>query len=78
MLLPLLMAVAGCTTVAGPSAYKIQIPLLAAPPKPVPCALNGQPAECLLILKADFEALVREIKTACLGSGQTKAECQAE
>lgn len=33
---------------------------------------------CTILLKTDFEALVRELKAACLANGQPVPECQAE
>jgi len=35
-----------------------------------------EPRECIALLKADYEKIVRELKAACLAFGQTPKECQ--
>ena len=67
-----------CSLVAAQSAYRVRIPLLQAAPAHVNCVTNEIRGECTLLLRSDYEALVRELKAACLGNGQTVADCQAE
>ena len=78
MLLASLVAVviSGCSQVAVGSSYRVLIPLLQANPITVNCATGSFQGECVLLLKSDYEAIVRELKAACLANGQTAEECQ--
>ncbi len=54
------------------------LPLLAAPPREVPCAENGALRTCVVVIREDWRAVVRELKAACLATGQPAAECQTD
>ena len=69
----------GCSLVGGNSAYQVQIPVLHAQPLSVPCVLeSGEKAQCTALLESDYEAIVRELKTACLALRGTPTDCQTE
>ncbi len=80
MLLLGLMAalVSSCGLMRGPSTYRVQLPVLGAQPLTVPCEVGDHSDVCILVLKRDYETIVRELKAACLALGQTPAACQAE
>lgn len=71
-------AISGCAAGRLPWSYRVRIPELRAAPIEVNCLLGGQPAECVLVLKPDWEDVVLELKAACLAVGGTPKECQAE
>ncbi len=76
-LLVLLLALAltsGCVTGLGKSVYQVKMPLLGAEPRVFACGDQT----CIAILKQDYDALVRELKTACLAAGQSSKECQTD
>ncbi len=77
-LLWLLIMAQACATGAGKSPFQVSVPTLQAPVIPVACRLNGQPAECAILLKTDLEAIVRNLKAACLANGQSAKECLTE
>lgn len=68
----------GCALTLHPWSYRVQIPELRAAPVELGCRVGGTPDICLLVLREDWEALVRELKAACLALGGTPRECQAE
>ncbi len=70
--------VAGCATSAGPSRFRVEIPVLQAPPIQGTCRLNGEPVDCVAVLKTDWENIVRALKAACLANGQSREDCLAE
>ena len=64
---------------AGPS-YRVTVPILQAPPHESPCTLRTHDGTlaviaCVTVAKDDWEALVREVKAACLANGQPRADC---
>ena len=75
ILLLLLTAALGCARSRGPSPFLVSIPPITTPVT-IACLRSGQPAECLLLLRHDFEELVRALKAACLANGQSAADCQ--
>jgi hypothetical protein len=40
--------------------------------------VRGVPDRCTVVLERDWQALVRELKAACVATGQADAECQAD
>lgn len=66
----------GCAKVAGPSSYRVQIPVLQAKPGAVTCRHDGILEPCTVLLSRDYEALVRELKSACLALGGSDKDCQ--
>ena len=52
------------------------MPLLQAPPIERPCRIDTGLTSCTILLTSDFEALVRELKSACLALGGDPAACQ--
>lgn len=74
-----LCALCACSTVPTASSYKVTIPLLTVTPQVFECRLaSGKTDVCIALLRSDFAALVRELKTACLVLGGSPADCQAE
>jgi len=75
-LLALLMGVGlfGCTETLGQSPYRIQIPVLQE--RPTDYEVGGVKYRALRL--DDWNALIRELKAACLSLGQSRQECQAE
>lgn len=73
----MLIAVAGCAHSQGPSPFRVSMPTIVTP-LTIACRLDGQPEECSILRRRDFEDIVRQLKGACLALGQSKAECQAE
>lgn len=68
----------GCALAPAPSSYQVRLPLLTAPTIRVPCQADGRPATCRVILETDYEALVRELKAACVAAGGSDVDCQTE
>lgn len=69
----------GCVSLAPPS-YRVTIPVLKAPPHEAPCTLirddgSRLVSRCVTVTRDDWEALVREVKAACLANGQPRSEC---
>ena len=55
------------------------IPTLQAQPRGGTCSrYDGSEARCVLVLEADWQAMVLYAKTLCLASGQSAAACGAE
>ena len=72
----------GCGMGRG-SSYLVILPTLTAAPQEVSCRIGppGQPTRerrCVVVVKEDWEALVRELKAACLAGGQSAIVCEAE
>ena len=70
--------VSGCSLARGNSSYQVQIPVPHALPKTVRCVTEKDQTErdCVLILEEDFDAIVRELKSACLALRGTDEQCQ--
>lgn len=70
----------GCGKELRDSNYKVQIPLLQAVPTPGNCTFSkyGDQRRCIILLEEDFEAIVQELKAACLALGGSPEECQVE
>lgn len=68
----------GCATGPAISSYKVKIPELTARPKTAHCAVDGEPTQCVILLKGDYETILRELAAACLASGASKQECELE
>lgn len=47
-------------------------------PLRVECKLQGQPAECVMLLMEDFKALVIELKAACIALNGSEEACQTK
>lgn len=77
MLLFALMAAPACVTPAGPSGYKVTLPILQAPPRELTCHLDETETTCVVMLRDDLRALVRELKAACLALGGSPEACGA-
>ena len=75
------LLLSGCATAPGASSYRVTIPSLTISPSYHECwVLHGQavqPMPCVELAEADYQALVIELKAACLALGQTPEECQA-
>jgi hypothetical protein len=68
----------GCETTPATSPFRVSIPTLQAPPREIACVIATGPAECVVVTRDDWRAVVRELKAACLGAGQTPLECGTE
>lgn len=77
LLLPAAALTFGCARVAGPSSYRVTMPVLQAKPGAVACRHDGLIDTCTVLLTRDYEALVRELKAACLALGGSPKDCQA-
>src|SRR3990167_3887986 len=51
---------------------------LRAEPTEIPCIIAEGRATCVLVDRGDWQAVVRELKAACLANGQTPKECQTD
>lgn len=71
----LLLVSSGCATGPGPSPYRVTVPVLAERPTEYQMA-DGVWYRCLR--RDDAQALVIELKAACLAFGQSPEECQTE
>lgn len=69
----LLLAISGCATAPGPSPYRVTVPILTERPTDYQMA-EGIWYRCYR--REDAQALVIEVKGACLALGQTPEECQ--
>lgn len=69
-----ILTLAGCAGLASLPSYRVTIPDV--PVTELGCTVRDQPRECLMLLKGDFEALVIELKAACLALGGDKITCQ--
>lgn len=79
LVLLLVLGVAqSCAPVPRPSVFRVSIPTLQAQPRQIPCEAQGKTQTCTVILTHDYEALVRELKTACLATGGTPDACQTK
>lgn len=77
MLLVALTAAQGCVTPAGPSSYRVTLPVLQAPPREVTCHLEEAEATCVVVLREDWRKVIRELKAACLAMGGSPEACGA-
>lgn len=69
----LLLGISGCATAPGPSPYRVVIPILEAHPSDYQMD-DGIWYRCYR--REDAQALVIEVKAACLALGGTPEECQ--
>ena len=76
-LIPIAVLLWGCALVPRPSPYQVIIPLLQSPPLTIPCHVP-EPTTCTVVRTSDWEAVIRELKAACLANGQEPKACQAE
>ncbi|HEV8642265.1 MAG TPA: hypothetical protein VGV13_14300 [Methylomirabilota bacterium] len=77
MLLVTLTVAQGCATPAGLSSYRVTLPVLQATPRELTCHLEEAETTCVVMLRDDLRALVRELKAACLALGGSPGDCQA-
>lgn len=61
-----------------PSNYTVTIPILTAAPHHHPCNLNGMETTCTCFVRSDAEALIRQLKAACVANGGSDEECQTK
>lgn len=73
-----LLILGGCASSRGAAPFRVEIPVLSAPPIQGNCRLNGEPVPCVAVLQSDWENVIRALKAACLANGQSKQECLAE
>ncbi len=77
-----LLSACGTTGPSSSSGYRVTLPVLTLPPKIHECEIRNtttgvtQPAECVTRLKQDDDAIIRELKAACLALGGSDLECQ--
>jgi hypothetical protein len=64
----------GCHLMPCQSSYRVEVPLLSAEPLQTQCSQGP----CVILRRADYQAIVRELKAACLSTGQSMEECQAK
>lgn len=69
----LLLAISGCGTAPGPSPYRVTMPVLEARPSDYQMA-EGIWYRCYR--REDAQAIVVELKAACLALGGTPEACQ--
>lgn len=69
----MLLMISGCETVPGPSPYRVTLPVLEARPTDYQMA-DGIWYRCYQ--REDAQAIVIELKAACLALGGSPAECQ--
>lgn len=74
----LLTILSGCASSKAPSPFRVEIPVLQAPPIQGNCLLNSQPVPCIAVIRSDWENVIRALKAACLANGQSREECSAE
>jgi len=68
-----LLGSSGCATAPQPSPYRVEIPQLQARPADYQLG-EGEWYRCYR--RDDAQAIVIELKAACLANGQTPEECQ--
>lgn len=51
------------------------MPTLTARPLEITCSLGDRDATCLVVLREDFQRLVRELRAACLALGGPPETC---
>ncbi|MGH2368517.1 MAG: hypothetical protein ACRDI2_09965 [Chloroflexota bacterium] len=68
----------GCATTPGGSSYRVTMPVLSAQPGEGTCRHRDALESCTFLLTRDYQAIVRELKAACLALGGSPEECQAE
>ena len=73
-----LLFVSACAPALGPSPYRVTLPQPKANPLRVACQVAGEPDECVLLLREDFQALVIELKAACLALNGSEDACQTK
>lgn len=71
----LLLGISGCATAPGPSPYRVTMPILHERPTDYQLA-EGIWYRCYR--REDAQAIVIELKAACLALGQSPAECQTK
>lgn len=82
--LVLMLIVSGCGTQAPVSRYQIHPLMLTVAPIYHECDIRDdatgkkERSECVTMLRHDYRQLVLDLKTACLASGGTAQECQAD
>ncbi len=74
LLLLLAGAISSCAMVPLQSPYRVTIPQLQAAPSDY--TVSG--VKYRAVLKSDWDAVVRELKAACLALNGTPKECQTE
>lgn len=60
----------------GSSQYRVTMPVLTSEPLDVICHVKGTLRGCTMLVTEDYQALVIELKSACLALGGTPNECQ--
>lgn len=73
-LAPITVLLFACSPVPRSSPFQVTIPTLQSPPLEIPCQAP-EPTTCTVVLKSDWEAVIRELKTACLALGGTEERC---
>lgn len=82
--LALMLIVSGCETKAPVYRYQIHPPMLTVAPIYHECDIREdatgkkERSECVTLLRYDYRQIVLDLKMACLASGGTAQECQAE
>jgi len=70
--------VSGCACVRTVPEYQVQIPTLTLEPLVYSCETDAGPDVCITLSIDDYDAIVRELKAACLALGGSERKCQAE
>jgi hypothetical protein len=77
LILPALL-VYGCSPALQASDPRTRLPILQGEPMERPCWFGDRKAACVMLLKADWELLVIDLKEKCVSLGGTPANCQTE
>lgn len=70
-----LVAISGCSQGLPSFAYRVTVPTLKAKPLEIVCHLGDHESACLVVLREDWERVVRELKAACLALGGAPETC---
>ena len=69
----------GCATALPGTAYRPSIPTLTMMPEMGQCRFESRASRpCVVLAREDWEAIVRELKAACLALGGSPEACQTE
>lgn len=83
LVLVLMLSLYGCGTKGPVSRYQIHPPMLTVAPIYHECDIRDdatgktERSECVTLLRSDYRQIILDLKTACLASGGTEQECQA-
>ena len=76
-----LASTSACTSRLGRPEYETSIPTLSSRPLMGTCHLDGDnlpPVTCILLNKADYDAIVMELKAECLALGNDEKTCEVK